>query len=101
MDNKERYDKLVKCDKVLSDIMGDLVTAESWYMDANNDEEDDIAKAIDQIWKDVKNVRLKVNKFAETVKPVKKIRVWETVTFYKDVEVPLDEDTEAWLADHE
>ena len=101
MDNKERYKKLRECDELLCDILSNIEKANMLYDEATDGESDPNSQGMDEVWKNIRALHVKVYKFAETIRPVKKVRVWETVTFYKDVSVPVGEDTESWLADHE
>jgi len=79
----------------------DCDTAVGHVRDAGLPEGHDLIKNLNDLYDQLRKYSYALDSYIEEHKPMKKVRIWETVRFSKEVEVPADEDVEAYLDDHE
>ena len=79
----------------------DCDTAIDHVLDAKLPEDHDLIQNLKGLYDQLRKYSYDLDSYIEDHRPMKKVRVWETVRFSKEVEVPADEDVEAYLDDHE
>jgi len=79
----------------------DCDTAVGHVHDAKLPEGHDLIQNLNDLYDQLRKYSYALDSYIEEHRPMKKVRIWETVRFSKEVEVPADEDVEAYLDDHE
>ena len=92
--NMDNYKKLEECSLLLTEARARLNRAIGEGAGAN-------ATAA---YSTLVDLSRKMDDVLDEERPMKTVKVWQLVTFYKKVDVPADlqgADLDAWLADHE
>ncbi len=92
--NMDNYKRLEECSQLLTDARAQLNLAIGEGAGAN-------ASAA---YATLVDLSMKMDDVLDEERPMKTVRVWQTVRFYRDIDVPADlqgTDLDTWLADHE